>query len=369
MQHLVFAGRRRLEWQEAPDPQLRGPLAAVVRPVAVARCDADLGVVAGRAARLGWAVATHATDPAVRSVFGPAPFRSPFPLGHECVAEVVACGSEVTTLSPGHLVVVPFQISCGHCARCRAGLTGYCASVPPGSMYGFGAAGGGWGGMIADLVGVPYAEAMLVPVPSGVDPAAVASASDNLPDAWRAVGPPLRQHAGAKVLVVGGGARSIGLYATAIAVALGSPVHYVDRSGPQRQLAESLGATVSDRPPAPDRNRGYPVTVDASSRPAGLAAALAATDAGGTCTSAGIYFRRRTGVPLFSMYARGLTLRTGFANARADLPAVLDLVRSHRLRPERITTLVAAWDDAPTAMLDPTSKVVLTRARTTPPSA
>jgi alcohol dehydrogenase len=39
------------------------------------------------------------------------------------------------------MVVVPFQISCGACARCRAGLTGNCESVPVRSMYGFGALG------------------------------------------------------------------------------------------------------------------------------------------------------------------------------------------------------------------------------------
>ena len=60
------------------------------------------------------------------------------------------------------------------------------------STYGFGPAVARWGGFLSDLVCVPYAEHMLVPLPAGVAPAAVASASDNIADAWRAVAPPLR---------------------------------------------------------------------------------------------------------------------------------------------------------------------------------
>ena len=94
---------------------------------------------------------------------------------------------------PGDRVVVPFQISCGECARCRRGQTGDCESVPRLSMYGFGAFGGNWGGASSDVVRVPYADAMLVPLPDGLEPATVASASDNIPDAWRTVAPPLER--------------------------------------------------------------------------------------------------------------------------------------------------------------------------------
>jgi alcohol dehydrogenase len=63
---------------------------------------------------------------------------------------------------------------------------------------------------------------MLVKIPIGIDPLAIASASDNIPDGWRTVGPQLAADPGAEVLVVGGdaGPNSIGLYATGFAVAL-----------------------------------------------------------------------------------------------------------------------------------------------------
>ena len=68
---------------------------------------------------------------------------------------------------------------------------------------------------------------MLVAVPDGVSSAAIASMSDNIPDACRTVAPHLRELPGAEVLVVGGG--SVGLYAVGIARALGAgAVRYLD---------------------------------------------------------------------------------------------------------------------------------------------
>jgi threonine dehydrogenase-like Zn-dependent dehydrogenase len=79
--------------------------------------------------------------------------------------------------------VVPFQINCGDCPACRRGATGSCASLPLMAMYGMvPLAGLDGGGFMADLVLVPYADAMLLPVPETIDPVAIASISDNIPD-------------------------------------------------------------------------------------------------------------------------------------------------------------------------------------------
>src|SRR5204863_4350538 len=142
-------------------------------------------------------------------------------------------------------------------------LTGNCATVPPRSMFGFGAFGGDWGGMLSDLALVPYADAMLVALPEGVDPAVVASAADNMPDGWRAVAPALAELPAADVLVVGGGAaRSIPLYAVDAALVLGAAsVTYVDTDAGRLAVAQQLGAQVVDGPP--ERSLGaFPVTVD-----------------------------------------------------------------------------------------------------------
>ena len=150
MRSLVLEGTGRLAWHEVPDPQRRHDREAIVRPLAVATCDLDQPMI-----------------------FGQTPFQFAIHLGRECVAEVVE-GPE--GFAPGDRAVVPFPISCGTCERCRRGLTGKCETVPSLSMYGFGPLGGEWGGMLSDLALVPYAEAMLVPLPEGVDPAVVPSA-------------------------------------------------------------------------------------------------------------------------------------------------------------------------------------------------
>ena len=104
-------------------------------------------------------------------------------VGHEGIAEVVAVGDDVTTVRVGDRVVVPFQINCGQCSACRRGVTGSCASLPLMAMYGMAPlAGMDGGGFMSDLVLVPFADAMLLPVPDGVDPVAIASLSDNIPD-------------------------------------------------------------------------------------------------------------------------------------------------------------------------------------------
>ena len=41
MRQLVFEAPRRLSWRDAPLPVLEGPGEALVRPLAVARCDLD----------------------------------------------------------------------------------------------------------------------------------------------------------------------------------------------------------------------------------------------------------------------------------------------------------------------------------------
>jgi threonine dehydrogenase-like Zn-dependent dehydrogenase len=82
---------------------------------------------------------------------------------------------------------------------------------------------------------------------------------------------------------------------------------------------------------------------------------------GGICTTVFFYLRKGTPVPLWQMYVYGGTLTTGLANVRADLPEILNVIQSGRLKPELVTTLQANWNDAPQALLEPSTKVVLVR--------
>lgn len=340
MRQLLFEKAGVVRWTETAEPDLEGPGgpdSAIVRPIAVAMCDLDVGALRG----------TY-------------PLPGPYPLGHEGVGEVLAIGDRVSTVKVGDRVIVPFQISCGSCSSCKRGRTGNCGSHPPLSTYGLGTMGGlGWGGLLADQALVPHADAMLVPLPDGIDPATAASISDNIPDAWRCVGPQLLDDPGASVLIVGGasGPNSIGLYAAGLAVAAGSQrVVYHDVNPERLAIAASLGAETLEGTPLRKVGR-FPITVDASGSPAGLRSAIQSTDFDGTCTSPSVYLEDPE-LPMFSMYSRCCTLHTGRAHARSAIPAVLELV-AKGFDPSLVTTELTTFDEAETALADPSMKTVL----------
>jgi alcohol dehydrogenase len=336
VRQLSFVEKGKLEWVEAAEPRLEAGGEALVRPLALATCDLDLMIIRGRA-----------------------PVQGPFAFGHECVAEVVEVGDAATVAAPGDLVSVPFQISCGECRRCTRGQTGNCESVPRLSMFGL-PLGPDWGGFLSDLVRVPFADAMLVPLPGGVEPAAVASLSDNIPDGWRTVGPQLAAEPGAAVLICGG-AGSIPLYAAAIALALGAErVDFAGGRSDERELAARFGANLLDEE-FPERTGSYPITVDASGRHEGLACALRSTEPDGTCTSIGIYYEETTPVPLLEMYTKGITFQTGRVHARPAMEPVLDLIREGKFDPAPVTGQTVSWDDAAEALSELAVKTVVTR--------
>jgi alcohol dehydrogenase len=231
-------------------------------------------------------------------------------------------------------------------------------------MYGVGPVAGNWGGALADLLRVPFAGSMLVAAPPGSTPAALASVSDNVSDAYRTVAGPLATERGADILIVGGGAPSISLYAVDIARALGaSQVHFLDHDAERLALAGELGAEPVEIQEGafPQRAGSFPITVDASGDPNGLACALRSTAPDGTCTSVGIYYTPETPVPLLEMYAKGITFHTGRPHSRALVPEVVKLISAGRITPERVTTTVVPWEAAAEELLRPRTKLVIAR--------
>lgn len=325
MRQLWYSAPGECRWRDVADPEITDPAQALVRPLAVACCDLDVAVAHGLA-----------------------PLPPGYALGHEGLAEVIAVGDDVSTVRARDRVVVPFQISCGGCRECRRGTTGSCSSVPRMAMYGLGPiAGLDGGGFMSDLVLVPYADAMLIAVSAAVDPIAIASLSDNIPDGWRGVGPyretlAVLAPADRRVLVVG--SQSIGLYAAAFAVAYQARVDYVDTDPDRLAAAEKLGAVVHDLESPARSWEPYPVTVHTSARPPLLAATLAKTWPDGVCTDTGIYYQS-TELPLLEMYTRGVQFVTGRVNARTVIPEVLELLAGGcDLAP--VVQDVVAWDDA-----------------------
>lgn len=340
MRQLTCVEAGKIEWRDVPEPRIAGDGEAIVRPLAVARCDIDLFLASG--------------------FF---PLRGAFALGHECVGEIVALGDGVPGLAVGQRVVVAFQLSCGQCARCRSGHTAVCATVPTLSDYGMQPLSGTeYGGMLSDLIHVPHAQAMLQPISSHLEPVALASVSDNVPDGYRAVAPHLAAHPGSEVLIVNHGLASIPLYAVQAALALGAArVDFASNDADSLAIAEGLGAhpieTDYTTPP-----RTYPIVVDAGLTPNGLAYAVRSTEPEGICQSVSFHPGKATPVPLGRMYTLGIRFFVGRCHSAALLPEVVALIERGALRPQAVTSHVVAWEDVPRAWLEPGVKLVAHRA-------
>jgi threonine dehydrogenase-like Zn-dependent dehydrogenase len=314
MRELLFLEPHRLAWREAAEPVLHGATDAIVRPIASTTCDLDRMIIRGEA-----------------------PFAGPFAIGHECIAEVMAVGGDVRSFARGDVVVVNWHISCAHCDRCDDGRPNACRTHPAGAMYGLPGLGD-WGGTFSDLLRVVEADFALTRVPAGVDPAMVASAADNLPFGYEFTVPHLAAAPGADVLIMGG---------------CGS-------------IAERLGAVAVEGPP-PKRAGSFPIVVDASADAASLLCALRSVEPEGIVSSVGGHFRD-VSLPLFEMYRRGVHFYTGRGRGGPNVATALQWVADGRVDPRPVTSEIAAFDDAPLVLAEPSLKPVLTRPRVTIPA-
>lgn len=341
MRQLTYVEPGRVEWRTVAEPEI-GPTGALVRPLAVARCDLDpMMAMAGL-------------------------FPGPYGIGHEAAVEVVSVGEHVSTVDSGAQCVLPFQVSCSWCDQCRANRYAGCRTyrAPAGAAFGFGPAGGGHGGALSELLAVPEASHLLLSAPVDLPPALACTLPDNVVDAYRAVAPQLAERPGADVLIVGGAAASIGLYAVAWAVSLEArSVRYVDHDSERLSIAEAAGAEAMQHdgqwPKAFER---APITVDNTGDTEGLLSVLRSTDDFGVCTMVAIHFQPTTPVPLLEMYTRGVTLMTSRADSRRFLPAVLEHVAAGRFDPASVPITEVDWADAADAWLEPAVKLVVSRA-------
>ena len=340
MRALVFRGPMAIAWEEVETPQLMEPRDALVRPIAVARCD---------------------LDPAI--ALGLYPMPAPFVMGHEMVGEVVAVGEAISNVRLGDKVIVPFQLSCMTCAPCLRGHSNACVNVPSGTAFGLGPHGGiDLGGALAELVRVPWADVMLIPLPEGMDPVVAAGIPDNVSDGYRCVAAPLAERPGAPVLVVGGLAPSVGLYAVMAALALGAErVVYVDDDAARLELAAAAGAEVVNAKDQWDSLKlaeRFPIVVDANVLDPGRNFALRSVEPCGVCTSVSGGASSRSNLPLQSMYLKGVRYEIGRVHACATARPVLDLVSSGALDPARIINKVVPFSEAVEGMILPVTKVV-----------
>jgi threonine dehydrogenase-like Zn-dependent dehydrogenase len=114
-------------------------------------------------------------------------------LGHEPMGIVEEVGSEVTHIKPGDRVVIPFNVSCGHCFMCDRKLFSQCETTQVreqgkgAALLGYTKLYGQVPGGQAEFLRVPQAHFGPIKVPEGPPDDRFVYLSDVLPTAWQAV--------------------------------------------------------------------------------------------------------------------------------------------------------------------------------------
>ncbi|MCZ4497045.1 MAG: threonine dehydrogenase and related Zn-dependent dehydrogenase [Thermoleophilia bacterium] len=171
MKAVTYHGKRDVRVEEVPDPRIELPTDAIIKVTSTAICGSDLHLYE----LLGMYM------------------DSGYVLGHEPMGIVEEVGSSITTLKRGDRVVIPFNISCGHCYMCNDGLQSQCETTQVheydkgASLFGFTKMYGNVPGGQAEYLRVPEAQYGPIKVPEGPADDRFLFLSDVLPTAWQAV--------------------------------------------------------------------------------------------------------------------------------------------------------------------------------------
>ncbi|GID21421.1 glutathione-dependent formaldehyde dehydrogenase [Paractinoplanes abujensis] len=170
MKALTWQGTGKVAVENVPDPKIQEPTDAIVRMTSTAICGSDL----------------HLYD-----VLGMYLDKGDI-LGHEPMGIVEEVGAEVTHIKPGDRVVIPFNISCGHCWFCRKGYFAQCETTQVkeqgkgASLFGYTKLYGQVPGGQAEYLRVPQAQFGPIKVPDGHPDERYLFLSDVLTTSWQA---------------------------------------------------------------------------------------------------------------------------------------------------------------------------------------
>jgi threonine dehydrogenase-like Zn-dependent dehydrogenase len=171
MRAVAYHGKRDVRVDTVPDPTIEEPTDAIVRITSSGICGSDLHLY---------------------EVLGAFIDEGDI-LGHEPMGVVEAVGPEVTHIKPGDRVVIPFNISCGHCFMCDQRLYSQCETTQVrdqgkgASLFGYTKLYGQVPGGQAEMLRVPQAHFGPIKVPEGPPDERFVYLSDVLPTAWQAV--------------------------------------------------------------------------------------------------------------------------------------------------------------------------------------
>jgi threonine dehydrogenase-like Zn-dependent dehydrogenase len=377
MKAVAWHGTHDVRVDNVPDPKIEKPTDAIIRVTSSGICGSDLHLY---------------------EVLGPFIDAGDI-LGHEPMGIVEEVGAEVTQIKPGDRVVIPFNISCGHCYMCDRGLQSQCETTQVhdqdtgAALFGYTKLYGQVPGGQAELLRVPHADYGPIKVPEGPDDDRFVYLSDVLPTAWQAVeyanvpegetvlvlglGPigemstRIAQHRGAgKVIGVDlvperlERARKHGVEAldlesyngdlpAAVRELTGGrgPISVIDAVGmeahgsPIGKLAQRLTGLLPD-PIA--RTMTEKAGID---RLAAIHSAIELVQRGGTISLSGVYGGAVSPMPLIQMFDKQINMRMGQANVKRWIDDIMPLVSgdSDPLGVEDFATHHVALDEAPHA--------------------
>jgi threonine dehydrogenase-like Zn-dependent dehydrogenase len=351
MKALTWHGRRDVRVDTVPDPSIEQPTDAIIRVSSTGLCGSDLHLY---------------------EVLGPFLEEGDI-LGHEPMGIVEAVGPEAGDLQVGDRVVVPFNISCGHCFMCEHGLQTQCETTQVreeqmgASLFGYTKLYGQVPGGQAEFLRVPQAHYGPIKVPVGPADDRFLFLSDVLPTAWQAV-----QYAqipdGGSLAVIGLG--PIGEMACRIAQHLGAGTVIGLDLVPERLArsqshgVQTIDVTATDDVPGAVREltggRGPDSVIDAVGmeahgapggklahtlaglmpdpvarkvmetagvdRLSALRAAVEIVRRGGTVSLSGVYGGTADPLNMLQMFDKQITLKMGQANVRRWTDDILPLL-------------------------------------------
>ena len=375
MKAVTWQGKKDMQVTEVPDPVIEEPTDVIVRITSTAICGSDL----------------HLYDPLT-------PFMTAGDIvGHEPMGVVEEVGAGVSSLQPGDRVVVPFNISCGSCWMCDRKLFSQCETTQNrdsgtgASLFGYSKLYGQVPGGQAEMLRVPFGDALPIKVPHGPPDDRFLFLSDVLPTAWQAV-----EYAdvedGGTLMILGAG--PIGDMAARIALHRGLRVIAVDQVRERLARVHGRGAETVDFSQVDDvgervreltDGRGADAVIDAvgmeahgspvaetaqkalgllpkkvqekvmltagSDRLAALLSAIDAVRRGGTISISGVYGAPTDPLPMFQLFDKQVQLRMGQANVHRWSDDILALLQddTDHLGVESFATHHLPLEDAPEA--------------------
>lgn len=273
--------------------------------------------------------------------------------GHEIAGEVVASGSAVDQWSAGDRVTLPFVCGCGRCAQCAAGHQQVC---PQQFQPGF----HGWGSF-AEYVSVDYADTNLVRLPPEVDDITASVLGCRFATAFRAVVDQGDVSAGQWVAIHGCG--GVGLSAVMIARAVGAQVVAVDISDEALALARDAGADATINARSTENiveavttttDGGAHVSIDALGSAETCFNSVANLRKRGTHVQVGLMVGddQRAAVPMARVIADELDIRGTHGIQTHRYSALLAMVQSGSLRPDRLIRRTIPLEDAASVLMN-----------------